>query len=211
MASGAPLSGGAPLTVTFDATGSSDPDPGAALTYFWKFGDGTPETATTNLTIQHTYTTEGVFIASLRARDQNFAFSAPVALQVDSHTSLDFFTLPAPCRIADTRNPPGPYGSPALSNGVLRNFTVWGVCGVPSSARSIAVNVTVAEASTNGFLTLFPAGQAEPFVSTINYIAGRTRANNAIVKLSSDGRVTVGCHMSTGTVHFILDVIGYFE
>jgi glucose/arabinose dehydrogenase/PKD repeat protein len=70
-----------PLAVTFDATGSSDPD-GDPLTFFWDFGDGTPETSTTSLMIQHTYTTQGARSVTLRARDNNFAFSAPVMLTV---------------------------------------------------------------------------------------------------------------------------------
>jgi hypothetical protein len=77
VAAAHPLFGPAPLMVTFDATGSSDPDAGDTLTYFWDFGDGTPETSTASLTIAHTYDSPGVYTASLRARDNHFAFSAP--------------------------------------------------------------------------------------------------------------------------------------
>lgn len=82
VAAAAPLGGSPPLLVTFDATGSSDPDLGDTLTYFWNFGDGTPEQSTTALTIQHTYTSLGTVSATLRARDDRFAFSAPVAVQI---------------------------------------------------------------------------------------------------------------------------------
>src|ERR1700693_5129225 len=46
---------------------------------------------------------------------------------------LPFIGL-APCRIADTRNPAGPYGAPALAAGVPRNFTLTGQCGIPTAA-----------------------------------------------------------------------------
>jgi glucose/arabinose dehydrogenase len=82
VASGAPLSGPAPLAVTFSAAGSSDPDAGNTLTYFWSFGDGTPDVTTTSLTVPHTYTAIGTYVATLRARDNSFAFSAPVTLVV---------------------------------------------------------------------------------------------------------------------------------
>jgi glucose/arabinose dehydrogenase len=84
VAGGSPLSGSVPLTVTFDATGSVDPDAGDTLTYFWDFGDGTPETSTASLTIQHTYTSTGTFTARLRARDNHFVFSAPATVQVQA-------------------------------------------------------------------------------------------------------------------------------
>jgi hypothetical protein len=49
-------------------------------------------------------------------------------------------------------------------------------------------------------------------VSAINYSAGRTRSNNAIVPLNGIGEFAVFCGQSTGTTaHFILDVNGYFE
>jgi glucose/arabinose dehydrogenase len=82
-----PLSGSPPLNVTFSAAGSSDPDPGDTLTYFWNFGDGTPETQTTALTIQHTYGTVGTYTATLRARDNHFAFSNPVTVQIQVGTN----------------------------------------------------------------------------------------------------------------------------
>jgi glucose/arabinose dehydrogenase len=77
-----PTSGPAPLAVNFTAAGSSDPDAGDTLTYFWDFGDGTPETSTTSLTTQHTYQNTGTFVAKLRARDQNFQFSPQVSTSI---------------------------------------------------------------------------------------------------------------------------------
>jgi hypothetical protein len=47
--------------------------------------------------------------------------------------------------------------------------------------------------------------------STINYRAGQTRANNAIVPLGLFGDINVVSGQPSGTVHFILDVNGYFE
>jgi hypothetical protein len=49
-------------------------------------------------------------------------------------------------------------------------------------------------------------------VSSINFSAGVTRANNAIVPLATDGAGTIGVkNGSAGMVHFVLDVNGYFQ
>lgn len=67
-----PSAGVLPLNVAFNAV-ASDAN-GDALTYFWDFGDGTSATTTT-ATVGKTYSTAGVYTASVRARDSNFAFS----------------------------------------------------------------------------------------------------------------------------------------
>jgi glucose/arabinose dehydrogenase/PKD repeat protein len=77
-----PNAGLAPLTVTFSAAGSFDPDPEDTLTFFWDFGDGGPVQQTTSTTIGKTYQANGTFEAVLRARDQQLAFSAPAAVTI---------------------------------------------------------------------------------------------------------------------------------
>jgi len=47
--------------------------------------------------------------------------------------------------------------------------------------------------------------------STINFSAGQTRANNAILPLALDGTGLKFKGGSTGSLHFILDVNGYFK
>ena len=66
-------------------------------------------------------------------------------------------------------------------------------------------------ATAPGFLTLYPAGGALPTFSSINYAAGRTRANDGIVPLSGSGGVAVTCSQASGSVQLILDVTGYFQ
>ncbi len=63
----------APLTVSFDATASTDPD-GDALTYEWDFtGDGTFDA--TGATTSHTYTELGAYTARLRVSDGKGKFA----------------------------------------------------------------------------------------------------------------------------------------
>jgi hypothetical protein len=121
---------------------------------------------------------------------------------------LDFYTV-NPCRLVDTRQADGP----ALQASVVdRTFVVTGTCGIPITAKALAVNVGVASPAATGFLTLYPADQTAPNTSTINFSPDLVRTNNAIVVLATDGSggLTVK-NGSAGTVHFILDVFGYFE
>lgn len=61
-----PSQGPAPLTVSFDASRSTDPD-GEVRRYSWEFGDGG---SGSGLTTNHTYTRSGTFTATLTVRDR---------------------------------------------------------------------------------------------------------------------------------------------
>jgi hypothetical protein len=117
----------------------------------------------------------------------------------------DLFTV-TPCRVVDTRD----LGSPLFA-GFSQPFAVSGKCGVPSSARSVVANVTVTQPTHSGHLRLFPAGSPPPSTSSLNYAMGQTRANNAVLLLSPQGRISVYCAQPSGTAHVIIDVTGYFE
>jgi hypothetical protein len=119
------------------------------------------------------------------------------------------YTL-TPCRVVDTRNPAGPLGGPALAASTTRLFTVAGSCGIPSTARALVVNVAVTGPTAQGHLRVFPGGVALPLVSTINYRANQTRANNAVVGLGA-GTLEIYCGQGSGATHVILDVTGYFQ
>jgi uncharacterized repeat protein (TIGR01451 family) len=135
--------------------------------------------------------------------------SNPTVLFVGSG-AVDFFTLP-PCRIIDTRNAAGPLGGPALNAQADRTFAVANACSIPATAKAISVNLAVTQPTSAGNLRLRPAGMPVPLVSAINYSAGQTRSNNAVLPLNASGQITVFCGQASGTVHFILDVNGYFE
>jgi hypothetical protein len=121
-----------------------------------------------------------------------------------------FYTV-APCRLADTREPTGPFGGPALAAGDARAFTVTGSCGVPDGAKSAAFNLTVVGPTGAGFVRLAPVGAITPETSTLNFGPGQTRANSAIVSLGATGQITAAVGMASGQAHLILDVVGYFK
>ena len=96
-------------------------------------------------------------------------------------------------------------------DGTVRIFDLAGQCGVPPSATAGAANLTVTQATAAGFLSVVPGDETAGTATTISFRAGQTRANNAILKLSSDGQASVAVQNgSPGAVHFLLDVSGYF-
>jgi glucose/arabinose dehydrogenase len=84
-----PTTGPVPLDVTFDGSGSSDPD-GGALTYVWDFGDGSPPQTTDTPTTNHAYSAVGTYTATLTVRDTSGAEdAATVRIEVDDGAAAD--------------------------------------------------------------------------------------------------------------------------
>ena len=82
-----PSSGFAPLTVSFDATGT-DPKDGTITEYAWQFGDNSNGTGATP---SHTYANPGVFVAQMTATNSGGAFdSATRRLVVRGSVALPF-------------------------------------------------------------------------------------------------------------------------
>jgi hypothetical protein len=129
---------------------------------------------------------------------------------LDDDRSLRFYTV-APCRVVDTRGSPGPHGGPAIAAHSARTFTITGSCDVPAGARAASLNVTATEATGAGHLRLYPGGTAVPLSSTLNFAPGVNRANNAVVFLGAAGDLSVFSGQSSGSVHVVVDVTGYFQ
>jgi hypothetical protein len=150
---------------------------------------------------------------------------AAVALGVaaspaQAQTPLSFYPV-TPCRLWDTRQPNGPQGGPKLNANSDRDFPVKGFCGVPATAVAAALNLTVVGATDLGDIRAFPQGTTMPNASVLNYLGdGVAIANGAILMLGSAGtgqnmfHITIHVDMpagSTGQVHSLADVNGYFQ
>jgi hypothetical protein len=121
------------------------------------------------------------------------------------------FNAVTPCRVLDTRNAVGPLGGPSIGAGGSRSFVATGNCNVPAGAVAISANVTVVNPAAAGDLIVYPNGlSSPPTASTLSFSTGRTRANNAIVYLASDGSFLVK-NNAAGALDLILDVNGYFK
>jgi len=110
--------------------------------------------------------------------------------------------------VADTRNANGPFGGPPISGGTSRDFVVPNSrCGVPPAAGGYSLNVTVVPHGPLGYLTVWPTGQDQPTVSTLNSPDGRIKANAAIVPAGIGGAISI---FASNTTDVVLDINGYF-
>ena len=122
-------------------------------------------------------------------------------------TALQFVTVP-PCRVVDTRKANGTFGGPPIQGGNYRSFPIpQSSCNIPTDAATYSLNVTVVPHGPLGYLTIWPAGENRPVVSTMNSVDGRVKADAAIVPAGSSGEVSV---YVTNTTDVILDIDGYF-
>jgi len=131
-------------------------------------------------------------------------------MQIETASSPRPFVAMTPCRIADTRGPAGTFGAPSLPASTPRDFPLpTGPCaGIPVSAAAYSLNITVTNTLGPGFLKIYPQGSPAPVVSTLNFVAGQTVANAAIVPAGTGGGITAVAGVS-GT-DLIIDINGYY-
>jgi hypothetical protein len=118
----------------------------------------------------------------------------------------------APARVLDTRIGKGAPKAPVGAGGTI-SLSPLGAAGVPTSGVSaVVLNVTVNGGTKASYLTLFPAGTSRPVVSSINFVAGTSRANLVTMPLGTGGvdAGKVSIYNRAGSVQVIADVMGYY-
>ncbi|MEQ1699415.1 MAG: hypothetical protein ABMA25_04855 [Ilumatobacteraceae bacterium] len=94
--------------------------------------------------------------------------------------------------------------------GSITVVQVIGRGGVPAGTTAVALNLTATPPTTGprsaGFLTAYACGE-RPGTSTLNFAAGATVANAAIIPLAADGTV---CLFNSAAADVLLDVTGWF-
>ena len=123
---------------------------------------------------------------------------------------LGFYPV-TPCRVVDTRAGQaftGQFGPPSMTASQTRSFSIPSSgCTIPATAQAYSLNVTVVPTATLGYLTIWPAGQTQPYVSTLNSLNGAVLANAAIVPAGTGGGVSV---FVTDATDLVIDIDGYF-
>jgi hypothetical protein len=106
-----------------------------------------------------------------------------------------------PCRVLDTRPPTG---SGQFAGTIDVSFPA-SPCAVPQ-ANAYLVNATVVPPARFGFLTLWPSGNPQPVVATLNAWDGAITSNLAIVP-AANGSISA---YARDTTNLVIDVFGYF-
>ena len=71
------------------------------------------------------------------------------------------------------------------------------------------LNLTVVDATGNGYVTAYPDGGTKPGTSNLNYLAGQTVPNEVVVAVGSDGDIDF-TNSGKGQADLIVDLSGYF-
>ena len=124
-----------------------------------------------------------------------------------------YFIPVTQCHLVDTRPNQLPAGS-VDPRGIMQGqetrtfIPASGACGIPATAKAYSFTVTARPTNVMPYLTIFPTGQPQPNVSTLNAFAGGTVSNSAIVPAGAGGGVDV---FVTDQADVALDINGYFD
>jgi hypothetical protein len=125
--------------------------------------------------------------------DVNGYFAAPGEGGLSLYTTI-------PCRVLDTRISPGVF------KGTLEVGVASSACAPSSTAQAYVLNATVVPPAPLGYLTLWPHGENQPNVSTLNAVDGAITSNMVIVP-THDGDIEA---YSSSANQLILDLSAYF-
>jgi hypothetical protein len=122
-------------------------------------------------------------------------------------TGSRYFGL-TPARVLDTRTGTGAPLARVPTGGSLA-LQVTGHGGVPfAGVSAVVLNVTAVAPASLGWLVAWPAGEAMPLASSLNFGTGQTVPNLVVVKVGAGG--VVNLFNGGGTLDIVADVQGYY-
>ncbi|GHE39455.1 hypothetical protein CP980_31695 [Streptomyces vinaceus] len=195
------------------ATSASTDLTNSFVAYDIDWGDGTIDReygpAGTNVYVNHRYAEVGAHKITITATDTYHKVSATTTQDIVLDGSE--FTPHTPTRLLDTRDGTGtgaPAGRPVAPYTTTR-VKIAGNGGIPAGVTAVALNITATNASSGGHVIAYASGTKQPATSNVNFVAGQTVPNLAIVPVGEDGYVELA-NRSEGPVDLIADVTGYF-
>lgn len=210
---GVPSSGVDAVAINVTATGST------SESFLTVFPSGSNRPNASNLNFRAGQTNPNMVIAKVGAGGKISIFNLVGNVDVIVDVLGWFptggsFTSLAPARLLESRAGLSTVdnqmnGTGKLGAGVGQQLPVLGRGGVPASGvGAVAVNVTATNATAESYLTVWPSGANRPTASTLNYTAGQTTPNMAIVPVGAGGQISL--FNFAGSTDVIVDVLGWF-
>ena len=186
------------LSHTSGYTASITPVSGGV--YTWTITNGTITAGADTASITFTSGGTGPIVLTVTVRNTS-GCTSDVATASIAVLPVGYYTV-TPCRVVSRAT---------IGAGQRILPLVEGACGIPTTAKAIALNMTVVDSTEDGYLTIYPGDlPGVPGTSTLNFRAGVIRANNAIVSIGGDGTVGI-FNSSIRSVTVIVDVNGFFQ
>jgi hypothetical protein len=213
---GVPNATGAAAAVALNVTSTENTLPG----FFTVYPGNTTRGTASNLNFTGGQTVPNMVIVPLPASGTVEIFNGSDG---QSHMVVDVlgwfpagpsFTGLSPTRLMDTRAGESTVDGRFLGTGpvgpaAVQNLDVTERAGVPATnVGAVALNVTVTNPTTSGYLTIYPKGAERPTASNLNFSIGQTIANMVIVPVGADGEISL--FNFTGNSDVIVDVLGWF-
>lgn len=165
------------------------------------------EDCETCLAASHTYAEPGAYGITYTATDGTVTDAGTASFTT---VSTDYSAY-GPTRILDTRKGIGA-SKAKVSQGSYVRLKVAGNGGIPAQVSAVALNLTVTDATGNGYIAAQADGEGAPGISNLNYATGQTVANAAIVSVGADGYIDIyNVGTAKAAADLIADVTGYFR
>jgi len=187
--------------------------------YLTAFASGTTRPSTSSLTLRKGVTAGNAVTATIGADGSVSIYNANglTNITVDLMGVFDGkagmvsadgggFNPMVPTRVLDTRTTVAGAIGPDLALPVK----IKGVAGVPSTATAVALNLVAVQPTAAGYLTVYPAGELRPVLSSLNFQAGVTVGNSVVAELNI-GEDNINVYNANGNTHVVIDVTGYWD
>ena len=207
-------SGANPVAYSFNLTAIPYPQQGTPMGYLeiWPTGYEPPNPVSTLNNPTGTNVANAAIVAVPPSGEITAYASGDTDLRIDmngyfaqaGNGGLSLYTV-APCRVLDTRQ--NRRGQPFV--GVLNPpvDVTNSPCGIPGTAQAYVFNATAVPPGRMPYLTLWPDGEGQPTVSTLNALDGFITSNMAVVPNHGDGKIDA---YAQGLTQLLLDISGYF-
>ena len=203
---GVPTTGVSAVVMNVTATNPT------AASYLTLWPAGAPMQTASNLNFSAGATVANRVIVPVGTGGQVSIFNGAGSTDVVADVN-GYFTDPAgssgqlmvpvsPVRILDTRT-----SAQTLAAGRSVSVPIAGANAVPANATAAILNVTATNTTSASFFTVFPGTGTQPLASDLNWIAGWTVPNLAVVKL---GAGSASIYNGAGSADAVVDAFGYF-